>query len=212
MIPSGATSPLALPLHRAFSVFLFGGREHGHRMLIQQRPLHKATFPGLWANACCSHPLVSEGDDMVGAMRRRLREELGLEVGAPDHGDVRGSATGPGSPRFAPLGRLLYAARCPVNANWGEHELDHLYALEMDSVQLAPREEEVAAVRWVDPTELMAEIRERPADFVPWFKAALRDLILPVWVDLHHRRRGGEGSRWPSTEHAKIIRYDEPIC
>lgn len=45
-----------LPLHRAFSVFLF---DSSNRMLIQQRSSHKLTFPGYWANACCSHPLYN---------------------------------------------------------------------------------------------------------------------------------------------------------
>lgn len=40
--------------HRAFSVFLFD--EKG-RMLLQQRAKSKITFPSVWTNTCCSHPL-----------------------------------------------------------------------------------------------------------------------------------------------------------
>lgn len=43
-----------LPLHRAFSVFLF---DTGGRLLVQQRSPAKVTYPARWANACCSHPL-----------------------------------------------------------------------------------------------------------------------------------------------------------
>ena len=41
-------------LHRAFSVFLFN---HDNKLLLQQRALSKITFPGVWTNTCCSHPL-----------------------------------------------------------------------------------------------------------------------------------------------------------
>ena len=42
-------------LHRAFSVFLFDS-DTGD-LLLQQRASHKVTFPNVWTNTCCSHPL-----------------------------------------------------------------------------------------------------------------------------------------------------------
>jgi len=41
-------------LHRAFSVFLFDAEG---RLLLQQRAASKITFPNVWTNTCCSHPL-----------------------------------------------------------------------------------------------------------------------------------------------------------
>lgn len=41
-------------LHRAFSVFLFDSQ---NRLLLQQRAASKITFPKVWTNTCCSHPL-----------------------------------------------------------------------------------------------------------------------------------------------------------
>ena len=41
-------------LHRAFSVFLFN--EDG-KLLLQKRASDKITFPDVWTNTCCSHPL-----------------------------------------------------------------------------------------------------------------------------------------------------------
>eukprot|EP00959_Pyramimonas_sp_CCMP1952_P004393 92219-Pyramimonas_sp.AAC.1 len=41
-------------LHRAFSVMLF---DADGRMLLQQRAASKITFPSVWTNTCCSHPL-----------------------------------------------------------------------------------------------------------------------------------------------------------
>merc|ERR1711939_260050 len=43
-------------LHRAFSVFLF--RPSDGRLLLQKRASEKITFPDMWTNTCCSHPLA----------------------------------------------------------------------------------------------------------------------------------------------------------
>ena len=58
--------------HPAVSVFLMDGA----RTLIQRRALGKYHTPGLWANACCTHP--RRGEDPAACAARRLREELGL--------------------------------------------------------------------------------------------------------------------------------------
>jgi len=42
-------------LHRAFSVFLF--RPSDGKLLLQKRADEKITFPSMWTNTCCSHPL-----------------------------------------------------------------------------------------------------------------------------------------------------------
>ncbi|MGH9296215.1 MAG: isopentenyl-diphosphate Delta-isomerase, partial [Acidimicrobiales bacterium] len=55
-------------LHLAFSVFVFRGGE----VLVQRRAASKYHFPGVWANACCSHP--EPGEDLVASARRRLFE------------------------------------------------------------------------------------------------------------------------------------------
>jgi isopentenyl-diphosphate delta-isomerase type 1 len=77
-------------LHRAFSVFLFDSR---NRLLLQQRAASKITFPRVWTNTCCSHPLYGysptevdtradvESGETPGAKRaavRKLLHELGI--------------------------------------------------------------------------------------------------------------------------------------
>jgi isopentenyl-diphosphate delta-isomerase len=62
-------------LHRAFSILLIN--EKGE-MLLQQRAIEKYHSPGLWTNACCSHPRPSESN--LDAAHRRLQEELGMSV------------------------------------------------------------------------------------------------------------------------------------
>jgi isopentenyl-diphosphate delta-isomerase len=47
--------------HRAFSVFLFNQQ---NQLLLHQRSEKKITFPSLWTNSCCSHPLYND-DEIV---------------------------------------------------------------------------------------------------------------------------------------------------
>lgn len=49
----------SLMRHRAFSVFLFNSES---KLLLQKRSDEKITFPGYWANTCCSHPLSVPGE------------------------------------------------------------------------------------------------------------------------------------------------------
>jgi len=72
-----------LPLHRAFSVFLFNTKDE---LLLQQRSSTKITFPGHYTNSCCSHPLYEiehECKDIEGVKTtacRRLVFDLGIHT------------------------------------------------------------------------------------------------------------------------------------
>jgi isopentenyl-diphosphate delta-isomerase len=122
-------APRAL-LHRAFSVFIFDSQG---RLLLQKRAASKITFPNVWTNTCCSHPLygftptevdapsnVANGTTM-GTKRaaiRKLDHELGI---APSSLDING---------FKFLTRLHYWAADVVThgaaSPWGEHEIDYI--------------------------------------------------------------------------------------
>ncbi|CAB9531067.1 Isopentenyl-diphosphate Delta-isomerase 1 [Seminavis robusta] len=118
-------------LHRAFSFFLF---DQDNKMLLTQRALSKITFPGVWTNTCCSHPLYgmtpNEVDvtpdaypDFPGikhAAIRKLKHELGIEAQYVPHDKIT----------F--LSRFHYWASDTVtygteNPPWGEHEVDYIY-------------------------------------------------------------------------------------
>ncbi|KAF3552586.1 hypothetical protein DY000_02003540 [Brassica cretica] len=99
-------------LHRAFSVFLFNSN---YELLLQQRSKAKVTFPLVWTNTCCSHPLYRDSElieentlGVRNAAQRKLLDELGIVAE-----DVPVD-------EFTPLGRMLYKA--PSDGKWGEHE------------------------------------------------------------------------------------------
>lgn len=101
-------------LHRAFSAFIF--RPSDGKLLLQQRASEKITFPNMWTNTCCSHPLDDfEAEkieqDQLGvriAASRKLEHELGIPRGQTP------------VDQFQYLTRIHYLA--PSNGLWGEHE------------------------------------------------------------------------------------------
>jgi isopentenyl-diphosphate Delta-isomerase len=134
--------------HRAFSVFIF---DTAGRWLLQRRADGKYHFPGLWTNACCSHP--RPGEPTPAAARRRLGEELGFDC--------------PLEEAF----QFEYKATCEAEG-LTEHELDHVFVGTFDG-EPHPAPDEVGAIRWIEPAALEAELREAPGAFTPWFKIAL---------------------------------------
>jgi len=102
-------------LHRAFSVFLFNTK---NQLLLQQRAAEKITFPDMWTNTCCSHPLGVPGetgatlDAAIMGVKRAAQRKLDQELG------IRAEQVP--LDKFHFLTRIHYKA--PSDGKWGEHE------------------------------------------------------------------------------------------
>lgn len=180
-------------LHRAFSVLLF---DHENRLLLQQRAKTKITFPLVWTNTCCSHPLYGmkpcevdmpdaiAGGDPKGVKAAAVRK-LGHELGIP--------ANELDASRFKFLTRVHYWAidvgTYGDEAVWGEHEIDHilLYRLNAgEKLTVEPNPEEVEAIRWLGSEELKEAMNgkgDMPL-WSPWFRIINERLLDVWWKDL----------------------------
>lgn len=137
-------------LHRAFSVFLF---DDAGRMLLQQRAATKYHSPGLWSNACCSHP--RPGEATLDGAQRRLREEIGIDAVL--------------QPAFA------FTYRADVGGGLVEHEFDHVFTGSYAG-PLRANPAEVAATRWAHTRLVDWMLRTEPHVFTPWFRIAWDEL------------------------------------
>ncbi|XP_040999407.1 isopentenyl-diphosphate Delta-isomerase I-like isoform X1 [Juglans microcarpa x Juglans regia] len=162
-------------LHRAFSVFLFNSK---YELLLQQRSATKVTFPLVWTNTCCSHPLYRETElieenalGVRNAAQRKLLDELGIPAE-----DVPVD-------QFIPLGRMLYKE--PSDGKWGEHELDYLLFIVRD-VTVNPNPDEVADVKYVNRDQLKELLRKADAGeeglkLSPWFRLVVDNFLFGWW-------------------------------
>ena len=159
-------------LHRAFSVLLFNSEG---KLLLQQRAHDKITFPSVWANSCCSHPLASEEEmDETNARGvkiaaiRKLDQELGIAADSLNIDD------------FVFITKMRYSAR--MNADWIEREIDHILMIQAD-VELNPNPNEVSNVKWVSAAELEDMLVEPDGDDViaPWFRCIAARLMNEEW-------------------------------
>jgi len=176
-------------LHRAFSVFLF---DNDGRLLLQQRAASKITFPNVWTNTCCSHPLHGydptevDGPEQVqdasvpGAKRaaiRKLKHELGIDSLSLRVED------------FKFLTRLHYCARDDVTwgpeSEWGEHEMDYILLCRASTIEMHPNTEEVQATKYVTLEELEDMMRpENGLLWSPWFRIIAERFLRVWWKDL----------------------------
>ncbi len=156
-------------LHRAFSVLIFDSEG---KLLIQQRSSEKITFPGVWANSCCSHPLDIDGenqdavDGVKEAARRKLEQELGISRNVTNSWD------------FHHIGRFEY--QCRWNDEWIEREIDHVMIVKAD-VELNYNRNEIQAAEWISRDELanMMDHKGRWKNqlIAPWFEQIIANFF-----------------------------------
>lgn len=154
-------------LHRAFSVLLFDAND---RLLVQKRASTKITFPSIWANTCCSHPLmVSDGggeEPVRSAAIRKMEQELGIPSEISEKWN------------FREIGKFKYSSRW--DSEWIEREIDHVLMVRGDT-DIKPNLNEVEAFEWLDLDEvgrMVAQTGRWSEEVVaPWFKAIMTSYL-----------------------------------
>lgn len=151
-MPKAEVHTAETPLHFAFSVFVFNG---SGELLLQKRSFGKRTWPGIWSNSCCGHPMP--GESVEDAARRRLAFELGLSV-------ERLKVYLPKFRYRAEFNGIVENEICPVMA-----------AVAVSGV--SPNPDEVAEVKWVTWRQAIEIAESLDADFSPWARLEIKELI-----------------------------------
>jgi len=130
------------PLHRAFSIFIFGENK---KLLIQQRSHKKKTWPLVWSNSCCGHP--SLGESSVDAAKRRIKDELGIKIKKIEE-------ISPYKYKFSKNG-IMENEICPI-----------LIGFFLKKLKI--NKDEVEKVRWLKWGDFLKEIKKNHNQFSPW--------------------------------------------
>lgn len=194
-------------LHRAFSFFIFNKK---NELLLTRRADSKITFPGVWTNTACSHPLhgmtPNEVDEVPAAYpefpnikhaaSRKLLHELGI------------------SPKDIPHEKVVFVARFQYWASdtvtygleppWGEHEVDYVLFLQVDEepkLQINP--DEVAEYKYVSIEQMKTMMEDPALKWSPWFCGIMEKGGFAWWEDLENTLQGKH-----TTD--KVVFFDPP--
>ena len=138
-------------LHRAFSIFIFNDKGE---LMLQKRHSSKYHSGGLWTNTCCSHP--RPGEPIQQAVHRRLKEEMGFDCELKE--------------AFS----FVYTAK--LDHGLTEHEYNHVFVGKFNgSPKLNSHEAE--DWKWIDPAELLNDIRNNPNKYASWFKICVERVL-----------------------------------
>lgn len=144
-------------LHRAFSLFVFNS---DGELLIQQRANEKYHSGGLWSNTCCSHP--RKGETVSYAIKRRLREEMGINCKA----------------NF----EFSFIYKADFENGLTEFEYDHVYFGESNETP-KPDKSEVQSWKYIGLNKLQYQIDQQPQNYSAWLKVCLPEIIKHVNKD-----------------------------
>jgi len=131
-------------LHRAFSILVYNSKRE---LLLQKRAASKYHCPGLWSNACCSHP--KPGEHLILAARRRLREEMGIDTPVSEIGV-----------------EFIYKIKL---GDLCEYEYDHVLYAQFDG-KPNPNPQEADDWKWVQFAKLRQDMKISPERYTPWFR------------------------------------------
>ncbi len=131
------------PLHRAFSLFLFNSKG---KLLLQQRSRKKKTWPLVWSNSVCGHPMLNESN--IDAVKRRLKVELGIELN--EIYEIL-----PNFSYRAEMDGIVENELCPVFVGFIDRE---------PIINLG----EVENIEWIEWQNFLREIEQKPGFYSVW--------------------------------------------
>ena len=157
--------------HRAFSIFLFDSQ---NKLLLQQRGHKKITFPLLWTNTCCSHPLNTPSENtqenIYNALVKRLNFELGIKT------DTK---------MYTLIDKIFY--RAPSNETYEEFEIDYLFIAKFlkdsedqdfiynkNNLKKLYNQDEVDDIKYESIENILNDINLQPEKYTPWFKIIMK--------------------------------------
>jgi isopentenyl-diphosphate Delta-isomerase len=141
-------------LHLAFSCYVFNP---AGEVLITRRAESKKTWPGVWTNSFCGHPLPAE--PLADAVHRRARHELGLTLAGVD------------------VALPLFRYRATDANGIVENEMCPVYLATTSEVP-DPNPREVGDFAWIAPATLGSMVRATPWAFSPWLVLQVAQLEL----------------------------------
>lgn len=136
---------------RIIRIFLFNAKGE---LLLQKRSVN-VRLPGLWDQSVGGH--VDEGEDYQTAALREMKEELGVE-----------------GVQLTEVTKLYRESSDPTNPS---RRFEMLYTGAYDG-EVAFDAHEISEVRWIQPKELKAWMKEKPEEFTKGFILALEYLKL----------------------------------
>ena len=166
--------------HRAFSAFIFNEK---NELLLQRRSSEKITFPNMWTNTCCSHPLYVEEEMSDGplpfqgiktAAVRRLEYELNMKNLYQEDMNM--------------LSKILYKAN--TDKTWAEYELDFILFAKKHSSELEfeANKNEISHTKYVGRNDILdfleAEVNTGKSEITPWFNMILQSQLFGWWDHL----------------------------
>ena len=157
--------------HRAFSIFLFDSK---NRLLLQQRGHKKITFPLLWTNTCCSHPLNIPSENtqsnIANALVKRLKFELGIETD---------------NNIYKLIDKIFY--RAASDETYEEYEIDYLFIAKFpkdsddeefkynkNNIKKILNRDEVDDIKFESIDNILNDINLHPEKYTPWFKIIMK--------------------------------------
>jgi isopentenyl-diphosphate delta-isomerase len=158
--------------HRAFSIFLFDSK---NRLLLQKRANIKVTFPLLWTNTCCSHPLNIESqntpENINNALVKRIKYELGIDTDKNI---------------YKLFDKILY--RAPSNEKYEEFEIDYLFMAKFDkdseddefiysknNLKKIINKNEVDDIKYETIENILNDMKLHPESYTPWFTIVMKN-------------------------------------